>query len=264
MKYDPYGQATVTIQQGQSASGNPYLFQGRRWDPEVGLYYFRDRVYSPVLGRFYQRDPVEWRRGINRYAYVENRPVVLLDPFGTQARQCQWVGRTSCIQGPWRQVGTSYGPWREDPVVSGIWGCLLEDAYTITIGRVGFFTGTNLHCRWVCKRRAGYVRDILGEYVADVYCVVRQLLVCDGEVCDTKGLGVTQGQRHKTEVIGKGMAHEWQTVEKTTTNPYPYGWIFVGGPKGECYRLGLPPGLRNLMERRQRGGYGAPTPIDTF
>jgi len=50
IKYDPYGEATVTVQDGQSASGNPYLFQGRRWDDEVGLHYFRNRVYSPILG----------------------------------------------------------------------------------------------------------------------------------------------------------------------------------------------------------------------
>jgi len=62
VKYDPYGQATVTVQQGQSASGNPYLFQGRRWDDEVDLYYFRNRVMSPLLGRFLQRDPLEYTR----------------------------------------------------------------------------------------------------------------------------------------------------------------------------------------------------------
>jgi len=50
VKYDPYGEATVTVEQGQSASGNPYLFTGRQWDPESDLYYFRNRYYSPRLG----------------------------------------------------------------------------------------------------------------------------------------------------------------------------------------------------------------------
>jgi len=57
MRYDPYGQFTLTVQDGHSATGNPYLFQGRRWDDEVSLYYFRNRVMSPVLGRSLQRDP---------------------------------------------------------------------------------------------------------------------------------------------------------------------------------------------------------------
>ena len=48
VKYDPYGQATVTVQQNQNASGNPYLFQGRRWDSEIGLYYFRNGLTRPV------------------------------------------------------------------------------------------------------------------------------------------------------------------------------------------------------------------------
>jgi len=37
---------------------NPYLFQGRRFDPETGFYYFRNRYYDPSSGRFLQRDPV--------------------------------------------------------------------------------------------------------------------------------------------------------------------------------------------------------------
>ncbi|MFW6159392.1 MAG: hypothetical protein ACOC8E_08555, partial [Planctomycetota bacterium] len=45
--YDPYGEATVAVAGGQSASGSPYLFQGRRWDDEADLYYFRNRSLSP-------------------------------------------------------------------------------------------------------------------------------------------------------------------------------------------------------------------------
>jgi len=53
--YDPYGAATVTVQAGKTASGNPYLFQGRRRDDEVDLYYFRNRLMGAVLGRLPQR-----------------------------------------------------------------------------------------------------------------------------------------------------------------------------------------------------------------
>jgi RHS repeat-associated protein len=60
MVYTPYGEAVVTVQGGQSASGNPYLFQGRRWDDEADLYYFRNRSLNPRLGRFIQRDPIRY------------------------------------------------------------------------------------------------------------------------------------------------------------------------------------------------------------
>ena len=32
--------------------GNPWRFQGRRFDPETGFYYFRARQLDPVRGRF--------------------------------------------------------------------------------------------------------------------------------------------------------------------------------------------------------------------
>jgi RHS repeat-associated protein len=64
-EYDPYGAVTVTV---DDSSGNPYRFQGRRYDPEQGLYYFRNRTYSPSLGRFVQRDPIGYVDGMNLYA----------------------------------------------------------------------------------------------------------------------------------------------------------------------------------------------------
>ena len=80
--YDPYGEATVTVQPGKTASGNPYLFQGRRWDDEVSLYYFRNRVLSPVLGRFLQRDAIGHRDSLNIYHFERCQPTRSIDPLG--------------------------------------------------------------------------------------------------------------------------------------------------------------------------------------
>jgi len=81
-EYDPYGAATVTIADGQSATGNPYLFQGRRWEEEAGLYYFRNRWYSAELGRFLQRDPAGYVDGMGLYRAVRDNPISLTDPSG--------------------------------------------------------------------------------------------------------------------------------------------------------------------------------------
>ena len=43
--YSPFGEVTYA-----SAVGNPYLFTGREYDPESGLYSYRNRYYSPELG----------------------------------------------------------------------------------------------------------------------------------------------------------------------------------------------------------------------
>jgi len=61
---------------------NPYLFTGRRFDRETGLYYYRARYYNPYIGRFLQTDPVGYSAGINLYSYCGNNPLGRVDPLG--------------------------------------------------------------------------------------------------------------------------------------------------------------------------------------
>jgi len=75
--YSPYGKANQA-----SNVGNPYLFTGRRYDPETGLYYYRARYYDSGIGRFLQVDPIGYAGGINLYGYVLNNPVNWVDPDG--------------------------------------------------------------------------------------------------------------------------------------------------------------------------------------
>jgi len=42
---------------------NPYMFAGRRFDIEIGLYYNRARYYNPFIGRFLQADPIGYEAG---------------------------------------------------------------------------------------------------------------------------------------------------------------------------------------------------------
>lgn len=69
-----------------SAFDHPYLFTGREWDPETGLYYYRARYYDPRTGTFLQEDPVLGQpptpASFNRYSYVSNNPFNFRDPFG--------------------------------------------------------------------------------------------------------------------------------------------------------------------------------------
>ncbi len=94
----------------ESTVGNPYLFTGRRYDAETGLYYYRLRMYTHCvllfwsrdkmgcggnmrltalraistegLGRFMQPDPIHYGDGMNLYAYCHNNPVNGRDPMG--------------------------------------------------------------------------------------------------------------------------------------------------------------------------------------
>lgn len=88
--YSPYGipeirDATNTVIPGSSI-GNPYLFTGREYDFETGLYYYRARHFNPRIGRFLQRDtysPVaEAPETFHPYKYSFNNPIRFIDPDG--------------------------------------------------------------------------------------------------------------------------------------------------------------------------------------
>jgi len=63
---------------------NSWLFSGRQFDGESGLYNLRNRYYNPFAGRFTTKDPIGFRGGINLYAYCLNNPTNLIDPFGLE------------------------------------------------------------------------------------------------------------------------------------------------------------------------------------
>jgi RHS repeat-associated protein len=82
-RYDEFG---VLTQQTGTAY-NPYAYTGQSFDAENSLYYLRRRYYTPTWGRFMSRDQylgdVRWPNSLHAYAYVENNPLIYLDPSGT-------------------------------------------------------------------------------------------------------------------------------------------------------------------------------------
>ena len=88
--YDAFGSPTVTDWNGENARpyswyGNRFMFTGREYFPELGLYDYRNRFYHPVLGRFLQSDPVGFGGGdANLFRYCGGDPVNWTDPFGLQ------------------------------------------------------------------------------------------------------------------------------------------------------------------------------------
>jgi RHS repeat-associated protein len=85
--YDVFGTTSILSTNLQllatSAVGNRFLFTGREYLAEIGLYDYRNRFYSPWLGRFLQTDPIAESRGINLYRYCANSAVNFVDPQGT-------------------------------------------------------------------------------------------------------------------------------------------------------------------------------------
>jgi RHS repeat-associated protein len=85
--YDVYGAVTILDSSlnllPSSLVGNRFLYTGREWMAEAGLYDYRNRVYSVELGRFLQTDPIRFRAAdVNVYRYVGNDVVLRNDPTG--------------------------------------------------------------------------------------------------------------------------------------------------------------------------------------
>jgi len=85
-EYSVYGQVAVE----DANHPNPYMFAGRRYDIEIGLYYNRARYYNPYIGRLLQTDPVGYADGINWYLYCKNNPVNFVDPSGKWWGEDHW------------------------------------------------------------------------------------------------------------------------------------------------------------------------------
>lgn len=93
-QYDDYGRplnpltlAPMPVGGDPSGFGNPLLFNGRRYEPETGLYYYRTRYLDPQVGRFTTRDDIgiwgdDGQKG-NATAYALSNPASYLDPIGT-------------------------------------------------------------------------------------------------------------------------------------------------------------------------------------
>ena len=57
-------------------------FPGQYYDQETGLHYNYFRTYDPSTGRYLESDPIGLDGGLNMYSYVENNPLMWIDPLG--------------------------------------------------------------------------------------------------------------------------------------------------------------------------------------
>ena len=121
--YDAWGKVTARDASGSviasSAISAPWLFTGRRFDKESGLYHYRARTYSAELGRFLQMDPIKFDAGDpNIFRYVGNDPVNWTDPFGLDYYESTAFGHAygTVSDGKGNQTTFDFSPiegWRE-------------------------------------------------------------------------------------------------------------------------------------------------------
>lgn len=86
-KYDAFGRPTIISAGGEALSSSWYshgfLFQGREYISQLGVYDYRNRFYLPATGRFLQIDPVGFGAGdMNLFRYCGDDPIDGSDPLG--------------------------------------------------------------------------------------------------------------------------------------------------------------------------------------
>ncbi|HCE67759.1 MAG TPA: hypothetical protein DER40_09660 [Geobacter sp.] len=90
--YDSFGVPRQT-----TSFPNSFMYTGREWDKEAGLYYYRARYYDPMEGRFVSKDPIGSKGGdVNLYGYVHQNPINKIDPLGLK-ESCVWGGFSGSI-----------------------------------------------------------------------------------------------------------------------------------------------------------------------
>jgi RHS repeat-associated protein len=91
-KYDVFGAPTILDGGGNtlsaSAKNNRFMFTGREYTSDFGVYEYRARAYHPGLGRFTGEDPKGFDAGdYNLFRYCHNDPEDLTDPMGTDTQE---------------------------------------------------------------------------------------------------------------------------------------------------------------------------------
>ena len=91
----PFGDSIEYTPHIENAPLSPWVFSGKRLDPETNLFYFGHRYYDPTIRRWLSPDPLGPINGNNLYTYARNNPLRYFDPDGRFAivlPLCYYVG----------------------------------------------------------------------------------------------------------------------------------------------------------------------------
>jgi RHS repeat-associated protein len=134
--FSPFGEPIQN-----SDGGTPWGYTGEQWDGSAGLLYLRARYYSPALGRFISKDPFPGfaarPQTINKYAYVTNNPVNLVDPSGLRRPPPHRCEDSTCVRVRIVERGEDT-PWTEG---LSMWAMALDIGdWAVTSTFAGIFT----------------------------------------------------------------------------------------------------------------------------
>jgi len=231
--YGSYGETDGTQLVGTGS--HPFGYTGRRWDPDLGIYYYRARWYDPTTGTFLQTDPIGSLDYINLYAYVGLEPGNGTDPTGMTTVTVQLGAEATYGVGVSGSVGVVVSfptPW--DPKAK-----LDAGAIASVSGRAGYLVGAGLE---VGVSPMGSATDQTGV-TADATVGVGPAAVAVQSNVDRTGLAKPQVQGQISSGQSKG-----KVALKTTTIGGSVGVRATGTVTGRSTVIAAANGLRQLKD----------------
>ena len=174
-EYGDYGKPVIKNGGGgviaTSAVGNPYLFTGREFDPETGLYNYRERYLDPLAGRFISRDKIgAWGDVANMgngNTYAANNPWTLTDPNGLSVEYAGGLA-VGAAQGTASTVGGIVAA----PVYLG--GAVVYGSYNVLVHPYTTWNGLCATMNRVAAHpdgvTAGWLQELAPEFLRKSYC----------------------------------------------------------------------------------------------
>jgi RHS repeat-associated protein len=164
--YDAFGE----VRSKSGTLSTDFLFTGEQFHakarPAGGLYYLRARYYDPSIGRFLTQDPLSGIVGLplsqNRYPYVLNDPINLVDPSGLCAFG---IPCPEPIKNAGESIKDAADTVRDATVGAGQW--VGEDYHWATVGAaagaIAFTAGVAIVCPFCAPPVAhGLTAGLLG------------------------------------------------------------------------------------------------------
>lgn len=216
--YDAFGN---TVKEKETVR-NRFRYAGEQYDDLTGQYYLRARYYNPAIGRFTQEDT--WRgftynpASLNLYTYVENNPVMYIDPTGHWPKfidkAVDWVGDKVSDAADW--VGdkvSDAADWVGDRVSDAVdWvGDRVED-----VGNFITDTASNVKDWWVENNVGAYVvggLKIIGGIAIGVGAVALTVATFGAAaplVGIAIGAGVGLAATYVTDVVSNFAENDWK------------------------------------------------------
>jgi RHS repeat-associated core domain protein len=133
IEYVPFGE--VFIEERNNTWNTPYLFNGKEFDEEIGMYYYGARYYEPRLSLWMSTDPLaEEYIDISAYTYCHNNPINLFDPDG-QGDYYTDAGKWLGSDGKWDNMAYTATGVRKEKNKNGSLVNVFEHPVKLSIGQ---------------------------------------------------------------------------------------------------------------------------------